>query len=143
MLRVHKFQSGESIKAFENKPEYGRLIVSSTTEEFTNGWFNKTTRVAFIKGKMADLQARFGNLAAGAVVTDNMTIIKKESTTPFYQKADGSNQDPKINPTTGEVIMHNGAPVYMQFEIAPKGTADVLVGQTETVEQVAERNDYA
>lgn len=133
MVQIYQFKDGSTIKAFDNKPEFGRLIVATTTEEINaQGWLNTTTRVAFIKGKMADLEARFGDKAKGDLVSDKLTIVRKESTSPFYE-----GQQPKVNPSTAEVITHNGAPVYMQFEIAPAGTADVLVG-TEAVAEPAE-----
>ena len=146
MLQVHAFKTGESIKAYTESPEYGRIIVATNSSELTTDasggtWFRETTRVAFIKGKVAQLTERFGKLAKGDTFNADFTVIKKESTTPFYMKADGTPQDPKIKPSytakdgtvvPEEVILHNGAPVYMQFEIAPNGTADQLV-EAETV----------
>lgn len=52
-----------------------------------------------------------GLLKAGAnwknIIGQDCKIVIKESTTPFY---DG--MQPKINPTTGEVVTCNGSPIY-------------------------------
>ena len=148
MLQVHAFKTGETILAYPDSPEYGRIIVATISEVITaDGWFKETTRVAFIKGKMEQLNRRFGSLNKGDIFNDNLTVIKRESTTPFYE-----GQDPKVKPAytdkngvehAEEPILHNGAPVYMQFEVAPVGTADQLVGAEVAVVDTVEQGDFA
>lgn len=148
MLQVHSFKTGETILAYPDSPEYGRIIVATISDEITaDGWFRETTRVAFVKGKIEQLERRFGSLNKGDVFNDNLTVVKKESTTPFYE-----GQDPKVKPAyTGkdgvehaeEPILHNGAPVYMQFEVAPVGTADQLIGAESPVVETADHADLA
>lgn len=132
MVRVYKFQDGQTIKAFTDKPEYGRIIVVSTVETFKDGWFNESKRVAFIKGKMETLVAKFGHLRAGDVFNANLTIQAVESTVKSFDT-----QEPKRKGADGDIILHNGAPVYMEYVVQPLGAQDVLVGATETVAATA------
>jgi hypothetical protein len=133
MLKVHKFQDGSTIKAFTEKPEYGRIIVTTTVETFKDGWFSESKRVAFIKGKMDQLAARFGHLKAGDVFNKDLTVRCIESTEKSFDT-----QEPKRKGADGDIILHNGAPVYMEYEVAALGTPDVLLSNvSETVAQSA------
>lgn len=114
--------SGEVITQSSNNPEWGTLRVDSENKSFENGILNVSKRSAFIRGRMVDLQAmgfRDGQVLQGK-------IQKQESFEPFY---DG--QNPKINPSTNEVVLTNGKQSYIQFEYT-EDTAkpDVWVGAT-------------
>ena len=157
MVQVHSFKDGSTIKAFPGNPQFGRLIVASEVSTFTfdssgGVWENVSTRVAFVKGKVADLEARYGSLKKGDIFSDQLTVIQKEATTPFYTKADGTAQDPKVRPAykdkdgvehPAEPILHNGAPVYMQYALAPAGTKDELIGTASVEATVSAEADLA
>ena len=127
-------ETGNVITPSANNEEYGTVRVDSIETTFKNGFMNKAKRSAFIRGRQVDLESL--NLKEGSKM--NGKIIKMEQHTPFF---DG--QDPKINPTTGEVVLTDGKETYLQFEFTDSQEAtdrfiyaDEVV--EETVEQVAE-----
>lgn len=100
-------ETGVVVTQNANKPDYGTIRVDSEAITFgSDGFMNKSRRTAFIRGEYKLL------LSLG--LKDGMSlpgkIIKKESYKPFY---DG--QSPKINPSTGEVVLTNGRETYLQF----------------------------
>ena len=54
-----------------------------------------------------------------------MKLVVKESLEPFY-----TNQEPKKNPTTGEVVTHLGASVYRQTFVVAEGSSEVDIKLT-------------
>ena len=143
---AHNFTTGEVIKAYDNSPEYGRIILAQHISELTKDkqgkrWLKKSTRTAFIQGKMSELQEDYGHLESGDVAFDDMCIAKSESLKPFWTQEvtaeDGTvtikKQEPKKRPanlekgTPEKIITHNGKPVYMQFSLEDLGTKDVLI----------------
>ena len=121
-------QTGEVITQSTRNPEWGTIRVDSENKSFENGILNISKRSAFIRGKMSDLQAlglREGQSLQGK-------IQKQESFEPFYE-----GQNPKINPSTGDVVLKNGRETFLQFEYTENSDAlDVWVGNTST--EVAE-----
>lgn len=86
--------------------EYGTIRVDAKTVSFENGFLNTSNRVAFIRGKMTDLQSL--GLKAGDTLPG--IIQKQEQFEPFYE-----GQSPKINPSTGEVILKEGREIFLQY----------------------------
>ena len=86
---AYNFKTGEVIKPYEKSPEYGRIILAEKSKkyQFKDGqaWYQKTTRVAFIKGKIKDLEADFGHLKSGQLFDEDLCIQKREAMTPFWQ----------------------------------------------------------
>lgn len=89
----------------KNKPEYGTMRVEETGMRFTNGFVNSTKRSAFIRGKIKDLASFY----AGQELPGQ--IVARETRQPQYE-----GHSPKINPTTSELVLVNGANVYLSFE---------------------------
>lgn len=153
MLTVYNFKNGNTIEAYPKSPDFGRIIVAQITQDFKmkpNGdaWFKETTRVAFIKGRIADLEKNFGHLKSGQLFSDSLCIVKNESFEPFwtYQKTDETDgtkktisQPCKIKPgskskgTVDTPVHIDGKPVYMQFAVAPVGTKDSILENSPVV----------
>ena len=67
------------------------------------------------------------NFVDGMVYPQAGKIIILETTTPYVSKA-GKTQEPKVNPTTGEVILYKGQPIYRNSEFtADLNTQDVFL----------------
>lgn len=102
---------------------YMRVEFEITTME--NGFIRKEKRSALIRGKVADLSSL--NLKEGAKIIGQ--IIHKEKTEKSYPE-----QEPKINPSTMEVVTSNGLPVYREsFYTADQDATDILLS-TDKVE---------
>tara|TARA_R100001463_G_scaffold57699_1_gene109980 strand:+ start:101 stop:661 length:561 start_codon:yes stop_codon:yes gene_type:complete len=144
---IHKFKDGQTILPFEDNPEYARLIVAQHFSDLVTGdngqtWLQEATRVAFIKGKTTQLEAKYGHLKYGQVFSKAYCVQKLESFEPFYtwtvtDPATGTvtehTQEPKKKPaneakgTKEETIYVDGKPVYMNFVLAKAGSEDVLI----------------
>lgn len=123
MLQVHKFTTGESIKANRNKPETGKLLVAQLSIS-AKGYLE--TRVSSIGGNLEKLRNSFGHLNVGDAVpmSDNLTIQVVQTRTPQYlDQPQRANKD-------GVLMEIGGLPYYENNVIAPKGTADVLLSAT-------------
>ena len=160
LVVVHKFKDGQTIQAYPDSPEFARIIVAQHFSELVTGdngqtWLSESTRVAFIKGKTVQLQAKFGKLKFGDVFSKDLCVQKLESFVPFYtwttkDPATGADiintQKPKIKPgneakgTVDEEIMVDGKLVYMQFVLAPKDSEDVLIKASKIVEASEEQD---
>jgi len=131
MVKVVKHPTtGDVVTQSTKNPEWGTLRVDSENKSFSGGILNISKRSAFIRGRMADLQAM--NFRDGQVLQGK--IQKQESFEPFYE-----GQDPKINPTTNQVILTQGKQSFIQFEYTEDANLpDVWVGNTsaEVSEQV-------
>lgn len=108
-----------------NNPEFGTMRVDSVSKVFNNGFFNESKRTAFIRGKIADLTG----LGWTANKQVQGQIIKRESFSPFY---DG--QTPKINPTTGEVVLKDGKESFLEHVyVTDMSLTDTWVGESTAV----------
>lgn len=110
-------ETGNIITPSTKNPEYGTIRVDSVETTFKNGFMNKSKRSAFIRGEIVNLESL--NLKEGSQM--NGKIIKTESFEPFFE-----DQECKINPTTGEVVLTNGRETFLQFEF----TTDVNASDT-------------
>lgn len=88
-----------------NKPEWGTVRLSSEQTVFSNNMMNKSTRSAFIRGKIVELEQVFKT--AGQIFPGK--IIYKNSFTPLYE-----GHKPKINPTTKEPVLTDGKMSYFE-----------------------------
>ena len=86
-----------------------------------NGFFNKSSRSAFIGGKLEDLKS--AGFKANQILPGK--IIRKTSFEPQYE-----GHQPKVNPTTGEKVLVNGRETYFQDVYTQDMNAcDTWVGQ--------------
>lgn len=134
-------QSTEILGISSNNPEYGYIRVESTGDVTfgSGGWLNSQSRTALIKGKTSDLQAFItkNNVKAGYELQGQIVIM--EQTTPFY-----TGQQPKINPSTSEVlyVTENGVkcPIYRQTEFTQDMTRQDVMIQHENVISAAAKS---
>ena len=116
-------ETGVAVNPTSN-PDIYRLRVEQTTNTFNGGFVRAEKRSALINGPKEVLEG----LAKQKVLQGK--IVVEESTTEFW-----AGQDPKINPTTSEVVMHNGQPVYRRTTFTQDVNAqDVLVQSTVSVQ---------
>lgn len=123
-------ESGNVITPSSKNPEYGTFRVDSENRSLENGFVNISKRTAFIRGKISDLETL--GLRAGQVLPGR--IQKRESFDPFYD-----DQEPKINPSTNEVILTNGQESYLEYVYTSDVKAsDVWVDNAEAEELTEE-----
>ena len=107
-------ETGLLITPSVNKPEFGSIRIDSQQKVFSNGFMSVQNRTAFVSGRIEDLETM--NLRAGMVLPGK--IIRIESFSPFYTAGvNGATrtQESKINPTTGEEVLTDGRPTYLNF----------------------------
>ena len=107
-------ETGLLITPSVNKPEFGSIRIDSQQKVFSNGFMSVQKRTAFVSGRIEDLETM--NLRAGMVLPGK--IIRIESFSPFYTAGvNGATrtQESKINPTTGEIVLTDGRPTYLNF----------------------------
>ncbi len=87
---------------------------------FATGFVSEKKKVAFKTGQLETMRAlvKTHKLEAGAEMPGAKIIIR-ESTTPFYE-----GQNPKMNPTTEEVVTVNGQPVYREGVLLPSNDSE-------------------
>lgn len=105
-----------------NKPEFGNLQLREVSYQITGGFMNQVNKVHFMAGRVEHLEGlvKSANITANsdlnaklqAIGQPAVTIKVVESTTPFYP-----DQEPKINPTSGEIMTHNGEPIFRNTEL--------------------------
>lgn len=109
-----------------NKPEFGTIRLDFRTHTLNGGYSAQNNRSAFIHGRMEDLES-FGLVEGQELVGK---IIKKESFVPFYE-----GQQAKINPSTGETVLTDGRPTYIDFQYTEDPKAqDVWIDEDVAVE---------
>lgn len=108
-----------------NNPEYGFIMLRSESLELNQGWLRTAVRVGRIQNRVEELvklveqfDLKEGDNFSQKVM--DTKLIVKEQNEPFY---DG--QEPKINPTTGEVVTHGGKEVYRNTIAVPEGSTEV------------------
>ena len=113
---------GKVIILSANNPEFGYIRVEQTVTKFNDqGFVNKSNMSALVKGKIADLTS-FG-WKEGQLL-DGKLVVRESTIEPF------EGAQPKINPSTSEVIMHNGSPVYRDTIYDPTGSKEDILLQT-------------
>ena len=142
MLQVHAFKTGNTIEAYPDSPDYGRIAVATIKTQISDdGWLKPTTNVAFIKGKMEDLNEFYGSLNKGDVFSDDHCVAFRESFEPYY-KDQPSQIRPAYTNKAGEaipeeVLLHEGAPYYREYYVAPNGTKSSPIDMKGNIKQAA------
>jgi hypothetical protein len=83
--------------------EFGYIRVEASTTTMENGWLRKQNRSALILGRYDDLVS--AGFREGQQIPGKIVVVESTTTS-------NPNNEPKINPTTGEVLMHGGSPIY-------------------------------
>jgi hypothetical protein len=123
-------ETGNVITPSSKSPEFGTFRVDTENRSLENGFVNITKRSAFIRGKLTDLAML--NLSAGQALPGR--IQRKESFEPFYE-----NQEPKMNPSTGEIVLTDGKQTYLEFVYTSDAkSVDVWVTSQEVTTEPAE-----
>jgi hypothetical protein len=113
-----------------NSPEYGTIRVEQVAFSVTNGFTNKSTRSAFIKGKLSDF-ADMGLKKDGLFPIEGRILIK-ESFEPMYE-----GQKAKLNPSSGEEIKIDGRLVYRDsYFTSDESLSDVLITESSAVAEL-------
>lgn len=111
-----------------NNPEVYRIRVEQSTTKCNSGFARIEKRSALINGPKEVMET----LAKQKTLQGK--IVVEESITPFWK-----GQEPKINPSTGEVVMQGGNPIYRRTTFTQNVQAnDVLVQHNVNVEAPAE-----
>ena len=111
-----------------NSEQAAIMLRSETLSANEQGFLQTEKRVGWIKGKTEEIQKLASilkegddfNVKCALLGMGAVKLVIKEATAPFYQ-----GQTPKINPTTGEVVMHGGSPVYRQTLVVSQSSSDV------------------
>lgn len=117
-------ETGNVVNPTSN-PEVAFVRVEQTKEVVINGWFQEQKRSALIMGAPEALEKKFSK---GQVLPGTITIRED------HEAAHGK-QEPKINPTTGEILAKDGKPIYRHSEYNPNPNAeDGVMLQHDTVQ---------
>lgn len=127
-----------------NKPEYGNIQLRTVVPVLNNGFIRTDTRVAFLPGRVEDLQNLIASydLKAGDDFNEKcyeVKLIHKESTSPMYE-----GQNPKLNPSTAEIVVdENGAAIYRQTiaVTADSEAKDELVASKKVTAPIASKKE--
>lgn len=110
------------INVSKNNPESaGLMLRANSTGVNDQGFMQEEKRVAWFKGKTEQIEAFVEqyDLKEGSIFPLPVRLVIKESNTPFY-----AGQEPKVNPTTGEVIKSNGLPVYRNTIVVAESSSE-------------------
>ena len=125
------------IKISNKDPKWCGILVKSTTTRASRTKSGSFVIVESSRASYVQMQtevARKLNLHEGMDLNSfglNLTIARKETREPQYE-----GHQPKVNPKTGEVILEDGAPVYMNDYVAPAGTEDALIKSSSVSQEV-------
>lgn len=116
-----------------NNPEYGKIRLDQEVRVFNNGFMSIQKRTAFVAAKIEDLESL--KLRVGSIMEGK--IIKIESFSPQYE-----GHTPKINPTTGEVVLTNGRETYLTFKYVenPKAMDTWIEEEEEVLEEIEQQS---
>lgn len=95
------------VKEGKDGKRYGAIRVDEMVMDASEGFLNTRNRTAFIWGEEDKLKAVTAGLKDGDEFPLKGKIVIKESFEPQYE-----GHEPKINPSTGEVILLDGKKVY-------------------------------
>lgn len=110
--------------------EVGVVMVQSKSLSGLGTLARVSTRTAFITLEADALEFLGDSLKDGQPFPQDGKIVIEETLVPYTRK-DGSTQEPKINPTTEEVITYQGQPVYRNsFFSEDVNQADVFLKES-------------
>lgn len=126
-VRVIPDASGRIVRVNANKPDYGSIEFRQRREQLRKGWVQFKERVTWLAGTVDDLEefVDFYNLSANSMLPGKIYTV--ESFKPFYM-----DQQPKINPSTGNAVLVDGALVYQQSYYDKTGNSEDSFLQGET-----------
>lgn len=116
-VKVVADEQGNVVRVNPDKPDYGSIMLSQLVFAQSTGFMNQRNRVAFIAGKIEDLNAyveAYG-LTPGKELPGRIHVV--ESFTPHYE-----GQQPKLNPQNGRVMLYDDAQVYQKSFYDETGT---------------------
>ena len=128
-----KLEAEGLIRRNSNKPEYGSLMLTSTSIAVTNGYMNSKTRIGFITAKVEELERviednklKEGSDFSALVAPHRIVILEK---TASEMTDDDQGYIEKINPSTGEVLTKDGEVIYRKTAVVEEGSdvVDVLI----------------
>lgn len=115
--------------------EVGVVMVQSKTLSGLSALGRVSTRTAFItlEEEALDFLMESGSLKNGHQFPIEGKICIEETLTPYVRK-NGTPQEAKINPSTGEIITYNGDPVYRNsFFTEDLNHSDVFLRENSSV----------
>lgn len=108
---------------------FGKSVLEAAGVRFEAKEENGKTRHYVIGSKTLE-----DVLGSGAA---DLCLLAIESTSPYYE-----GQEPKINPSTGAVVTHNGQPIYRSTKLGKMGDAEELLSN-DRVAVAQESSDLA
>ena len=106
--------------------EVGNVMVQSKTLGNLSGLGRVQTRTAFVTLEQEALDFLGDSLRDNAPFPIEGRIVVQETLEPWVSKS-GKKQEPKINPSTNEVITYQGQPVYRNTFFSTTGDQDVFL----------------
>lgn len=107
------------------KPDYGSIRFDQRRFAYKGNFLSMKNHVNFTAGKMEELEefVKIMELTPGKELSGNVYTIERRE--PFYE-----GQEPKINPSTGHIVLVDGLPVYRNSYYDPSGTKfdDLIMG---------------
>lgn len=121
------------------KREVASIMVQQTSLAGLSTFGRLQKRTAYVTLEMDAFEFIEDHIVNGAVFPVPGKIVIEESLTPYVRK-DGSKQEPKINPDTGEIITYQGQPVYRNTRFTEDLNAqDVLLRDNGSNQQSSEK----
>tara|TARA_R110000851_G_scaffold151564_1_gene292804 strand:+ start:124 stop:597 length:474 start_codon:yes stop_codon:yes gene_type:complete len=96
--------------------QLGTIRVEQVVVSVTRGYVNVSKRSAFLTLREEQLSALAPLLVKDGAFPVPGKLVVTETLTPYVSKSTGKVQDPKMNPTTKQVITYQGQPVYMNTD---------------------------
>ena len=145
-LRVAKWQekpgnkltSNGLIRINSNKPEFGSLMLLSTSVTITNGFANPRTKVGFVTGEVEGLENMIAEYGLKEGVDFSQAVGPHRIVTLEMVESEMTENDlgyrEKINPDTGETLTKDGETIYWKTEVVSEGSDiyDKLVAHDRT-----------
>lgn len=129
VIIVQNSESGELVQVNQNKPDYASIQFQQTVRTISNGYLNVRKRVAFLASDVNSLNDFIQSVGwkHGDEVPGRIRVEERRE--PFYP-----GQMPKINPTTGNMVMVDDAPVYYQaFWDETGNIEDIIIQGRKTI----------
>lgn len=120
IVKAHP-ETGAIVTYFQSEKgeTYGKIRVDQRAPVISNGYMSFANRSAFITMDEETAKQMEPLLQEDKPYPIAGKIVVTESLTPFY---DG--QGPKVNPSTNEVITHNGQPVFRDTDFVLDSDAE-------------------
>lgn len=136
-VRIVPNEAGEIVQQNPKKPEYGSIMFRQTKFVYKGNFLSQREKVNFTHGKLDELQkyVKLMEFKANDELPGNIYTIERKE--PFYE-----DQEPKINPTTGNAVLVDGSFVFQNSFYDQSGTKfdDLLVGIVSVGPKIKEVN---